>query len=123
MTLDYDFHLLKHFYPAQASATMWKKVKSWIRRLNRNNAELLEEIFGPDQEIADEEWDQPDAVKDFVPAMSGPATKPEVAGHTLRQETGVDLTEIVICKISECGGEALAAAKQAETDGRTVIYE
>ena len=44
MTLDYYFHVLRHFYPAQAGAAMRKKIKSWIRRLNRNNVELLEEI-------------------------------------------------------------------------------
>ncbi len=44
MTVDFDFYVLKHFYPEQAGASLRKKIKSWIRRLNRNNAELLEEI-------------------------------------------------------------------------------
>ena len=81
-----------------------------------SGTELLEEIFCPPQEI-----DEP--VEDLAVAMTGPVAKPDVAVHTMQQETGVDLTEIIRCKISACDSDELAVAKQAETDGRTVIYE
>ena len=63
-----------------------------------------------------------ESVEDLVPAYAGVASKPDVAVHTLRQETGVDLTEVIFCNPMACNPEELGRAKQAETDGRSVTY-
>jgi hypothetical protein len=44
MKLDYYFHLLRHFRPERADASLEKQVKGWLLSLNTNNAELLERI-------------------------------------------------------------------------------
>jgi len=44
MAIDYEFHLLRHFYPRRADGGLEKAVKNLILRLNHNNAELLGRI-------------------------------------------------------------------------------
>jgi radical SAM superfamily enzyme YgiQ (UPF0313 family) len=44
MRLDYHFHLLRHFYPRRVHAALADQVKSSIRTLNRNSAELLSQL-------------------------------------------------------------------------------
>ncbi len=44
MAVDYEFHLLRHFYPARADGRLERTVKGLIARLNLNNAELLGRI-------------------------------------------------------------------------------
>jgi len=44
MAVDYEFHLLRHFYPSRADGRLEKTVKGLVVRLNFNNAELLGRI-------------------------------------------------------------------------------
>ena len=44
MSVDYHLHLLKHFFPERVSGRLIRRSKDFIRRLNRNNVALLEEI-------------------------------------------------------------------------------
>ncbi|NQU20156.1 MAG: B12-binding domain-containing radical SAM protein [Candidatus Nealsonbacteria bacterium] len=44
MAVDYEFHLLRHFYPTRADGRLEKTVKGLVARLNLNSAELLGRI-------------------------------------------------------------------------------
>ena len=44
MQLDYYFHILRHFHPRRATASLEKRVKGLVRELNGNSAEILGEI-------------------------------------------------------------------------------
>ncbi len=47
MTVDYNLHLLRHFFPRRWSAALADDCRRAIGRLNRNNVELLREICRP----------------------------------------------------------------------------
>lgn len=44
MRLDYYYHVLRHFFPRRVTDELWTRVKTAIGDLNRNSAELLDEI-------------------------------------------------------------------------------
>ncbi|MDD4890099.1 MAG: radical SAM protein, partial [Phycisphaerae bacterium] len=45
MRVDYYLHILNHFWPDRVTATMWRRVKAIVSRLNHNNGELMDAII------------------------------------------------------------------------------
>lgn len=59
MKADYVFHLLRHFHPERASASLERRVKRIVRDLNANSADLMDRILDL---AASSRWNDPRAV-------------------------------------------------------------